>query len=417
MPFIGLAGLGIVLDIPGYIRFASETPSNFYEQHYIDPGNIEITFPEKRRNLIVIFVESLETGFLYLTPDSGMGGGGAVSGNVIPEVACLAGNHINFSHTDGLGGANQVYGTEWTIAGIVAQYSGIPLAITVLNILDGNNYGIMGDRFMPGALGIGDILSGSGYTNYFILGSDVEFGGRDKYFKTHKDTVIFDYNYFHENNYIPKDYRVWWGFEDRKLYKFAKEKLLNIAEKDEPFFFTLLTVDTHPPGGYLDDYAEKKYAGQFENVLADMSKQLNDFIEWIQMQDFYDNTTVVILGDHLYQDSSVFPDDYKIHKLSSKYERLYFQESVGSNRYKRRPINIFINSLLNPANAKNREFSHFDMFPALIDSIGGQYDAAGLGLGRSMHKGEKTLIEQTSKQFVDDNLKRKSDFYDALYRY
>jgi phosphoglycerol transferase len=76
MPFIGLASLGMVLDIPGYIRFTSETPSNFYEQHYIDPGNIEITFPEKRRNLIVIFVESLETGFLYLTPDSGMGGGG-----------------------------------------------------------------------------------------------------------------------------------------------------------------------------------------------------------------------------------------------------------------------------------------------------------------------------------------------------
>jgi phosphoglycerol transferase len=316
-----------------------------------------------------------------------------------------------------LGGANQVYGTEWTIAGIVAQYSGIPLAITELNILGWNNYGIMGDRFMPGALGIGDILSGSGYTNYFILGSDIEFGGRDKYFKTHKDTVILDYNYFHENNYIPKDYGVWWGFEDRKLYKFAKEKLLNIAEKNEPFFFTLLTVDTHPSGGYLDDYAEKKYAGQFENVLADMSKQLNDFIEWIQTQDFYDNTTVVILGDHLYQDSSVFPDDYKIHKLSSKYERLYFQESAGGNKYKRRPINIFINSLLNPANAKNREFSHFDMFPALIDSIGGQYDAAGLGLGRSMHKGEKTLIEQSGRQFVEENLKRKSDFYDSLYKY
>jgi phosphoglycerol transferase len=119
---------------------------------------------------------------------------------------------------------------------------------------------------MPNAYGIGDILSKEGYTNYFILGSEAEFGGRDKYFKTHGDTIIYDYRYFLDNGLVPKSYRVWWGFEDRKLYQFTKEKLLEIA-KSPPFFLTLLTADTHPVDGYLDNEAEKMFGSQYENVL------------------------------------------------------------------------------------------------------------------------------------------------------
>jgi phosphoglycerol transferase len=341
--------------------------------------------------------------------------GGTFSESLIPEIVYLGEKNINFSETKGLGGANQLYGTEWTIAGIAAAYTGVPLAVSALNQYEWNDYGLFGEQFMPGAFGIGDILASAGYTNYFILGSEAEFGGRDKFFKTHKDTVIWDYNYFRENHYIPDDYNVWWGFEDRKLYQFAKDKLLQIADKNEPFFLTLLTADTHPSEGYLDNDAERKYPTQFENVLADMSGQLNDFIGWIQLQDFYDNTTIVILGDHLYQDSDIFPEEYKIHKLSGKYEVASFEDGTGENKYKRRPLNIFINSPLDPRQAKNREFSHFDIFPALIDSIGGKYNSTGLGLGRSMNKGEKTLVEQFGTSFMEENLKRKSELYNSLY--
>jgi hypothetical protein len=41
----------------------------------------------------------------------------------------------------------------------------------------------LGEKFMPNAYGIGDILGKAGYTNYFILSSEAEFGGRGKYFK------------------------------------------------------------------------------------------------------------------------------------------------------------------------------------------------------------------------------------------
>ena len=38
-----------------------------------------------------------------------------------------------------------------------------------------------------------------------------------------------DYSYAIENGLIPSDYKVWWGYEDQKLFEFAKEKLLQLS--------------------------------------------------------------------------------------------------------------------------------------------------------------------------------------------
>jgi phosphoglycerol transferase len=373
----------IKVNIFSFIKRQFEPPALFYEENYINPKDITFTFPEKKRNLIVIFIESLETGFLNSEQ------GGAFSENIISEVTELAQNNINFSHTGLIGGARQIYGTGWTIGGIVSTYTGIPLAFPI----NGNNYGKLPD-FLPNITSIGDILSENEYNNYYILGSDSGFAGRDKYFRTHGNTTIWDYGYFQNKGYIDKDYFVWWGFEDRKLYRFAKSKLSEIARDDAPFFFTLLTVDTHPTDGYLDEFAARKYSSKYKNVLADMSKQLGDFIDWIRQQDFYDNTTIAILGDHLYMDSAVFQNEQKI-----------------TDRY---PLNIFMNSTLDAEYTKNRAFTQFDLFPTIIDSIGGEYNAGGIGLGRSMNKGEKTLIELLGREQFESSLKQKSIIYESF---
>lgn len=403
-------GLGfsvLNVGILSYMRSLSKGPSNFYEENYIDPNDVEITFPDQKRNLIVIFVESLETGFL--TPENG----GAFSERLMPEIEELMSNNINFSAGDGLGGAHEVYGTGWTAAGIVAQYSGVPTTLGFLDRADWNSYQTDETTFLPEAAGVGDILYKAGYKNYFILGSKIEFGGRDKYFKAHKDTVFYDYSYFRDNNYISDDYNVWWGFEDRKLYEFSKERIVEIA-RDAPFFVTMLTADTHPPGGHLDADALEVFDSRYMNVLFDMSRQLGDFLEWLKEQEFYGNTTVVVVGDHLYQDSSIFPENYQIYSLSSRYDASYHQGGLG-NKYKRFPVNIFINSLLSEENTKNRVFSHFDIFPALIDAIGGVYDAKGLALGRSMSKGERTLLEELGVDYVNAVLQQRSNYYNTLW--
>ncbi|AEF86621.1 sulfatase domain protein [Treponema primitia ZAS-2] len=384
MPIIALVFAAFQIGLPQYLRTLDLPPSSFYENNYIDPVNIKISFPEKKRNLIVIFVESLEIGFLPYEL------GGGFSENLVPEIKYLIENNISFSNSENFGGSNQVNGTGWTMAGILSQLNGVPIAPS----FGGHSLGYyFADTFMPGAYGVGDILNSNGYKQYLICGADANFSDKDKYYLTHKDSIIYDYKYFQENKFISKFYKVWWGIEDRKLYSFAKELISKNIENDEPFFLTIETADTHPIDGYLDKNAERNYDSQFKNVLHDMSKQLNDFISWLKQQAFYKNTTIVVLGDHLYMDDTVF-------------------DTVPSERH---PINIFINSLLDDTYSKNRQFTSFDIFPLVIGSIGGEYSEKGLGLGRSINTSERSLLEEFGDiQLLNNELSLKSILYNEL---
>lgn len=99
--------------------------SDLYEKYYVDPRYVNITFPDKKRNLIHLYLESVETS--YMSKESG----GAQKESYMPELEVLANNNINFSHQDRLGGSYTLEGTQWTIASMVAQESGIPLLLPI----------------------------------------------------------------------------------------------------------------------------------------------------------------------------------------------------------------------------------------------------------------------------------------------
>lgn len=138
--------------------------SGIFENEYVASENIKITFPEEKRNLIYIFLESMET----TVASKEKGGGWDYS--IIPELEILAQENINFSNTDKLGGAKQLPGTGWTVAGMVAQTSGIPLKIDI----DQNAYSGF-SSFLPGVYSLGDILKKEGYNLKLMVGSDAEF--------------------------------------------------------------------------------------------------------------------------------------------------------------------------------------------------------------------------------------------------
>ncbi len=85
-------------------------------------------------------------------------------------------------------------------------------------------------------------LAKEGYTNHLILGSSSEFAGIDTYFKTHGDYEIFDYSTAVERGYIDEDYHVFWGFEDKKVYDYAKDELLEVAKQEPPFNIIINTI-------------------------------------------------------------------------------------------------------------------------------------------------------------------------------
>ena len=96
------------------------TQTKIYQEQYVDPQNTRITFPDQRRNLIYIYLESMENTMLSREQ------GGGIAHNVIPELYKLAANNLNFSGNEAVGGGQAIYGATWTIGAMVAQGAGLP---------------------------------------------------------------------------------------------------------------------------------------------------------------------------------------------------------------------------------------------------------------------------------------------------
>jgi phosphoglycerol transferase len=147
------------------------TYTDIYKQEYIDPMNVSFEFPEKKRNLILIILESMETTFFAKEY------GGAFDEDLIPELRKLAKENLNFSDTSSLGGTLQIEGTNWTMSAIVGMTLGIPMVTTIDGFdVDWNGFdryvNFKKTRFLPGIIGLTDILGNAGYDQRFLIGSD-----------------------------------------------------------------------------------------------------------------------------------------------------------------------------------------------------------------------------------------------------
>lgn len=373
------------LGVGDYLK-DQNTESKFIEDEYVDPTDVEVVFPEQKRNLIYIFLESMETTY------SDVDDGGAFDENVIPELIEIAQTNEDFSGADPkLNGGYSLAGTTWTMGAMFAQTSGLPLNISIsANDMDTQ------DSFFPGVTTLGDILSDAGYTQTLLIGSEAQFGGRKLYFQEHGNYEMEDYSYAIENGLIPSDYKVWWGYEDQKLFEFAKEKLLQLSQGDEPFNLTMLTVDTHFEDGYVCEQCPTEYDTQYSNVMACSSRQVGEFLKWIQQQDFYENTTIVISGDHPTMDSD------------------YCAEIDQEGNYDRRVFTAYINAAAYAQDQQERTYSTFDNFPTTLAALGVQIDGDRLGLGTNLFSGTKTLLEEFGNSKVNAELKKKSEFIEKL---
>lgn len=373
------------LHISSYLSLRSRT-STLYEDHYVDPAQVSIAPPAQKKNLLCIYLESMEN--TYASKDAG----GFQSANYIPNLTALARENISFSNTELLGGAHAGYGTNWTMAALMASTSGVPFSFPVLDNAMGSR-----ENFAPGCTTLGEILADNGYQNVFLCGSDADFAGRRKYFQQHGDYRIYDLFTAREEGYIPEDYKAWWGYEDEKLYEIAKDKLLALSESGQPFNFTMLTVDTHHIGGYLCARCGDEYANQTANVVACADRQIAAFLQWCSQQDFYDDTVIVVTGDHPRMDN----------------------ELMGGIRYNDRTV---YNCILNPARPapdkhlmKNREFCMVDFFPTILDALGFHIEGDRLGLGVSLFSGRPTLAESMGFQALNREIAKRSDYYDEHF--
>ena len=356
--------------------------SSFIADNYVDPKEVNISFPDKKRNLIYIYLESMEVSY------ADTANGGHFDFNIIPEMTELAKEGENFSgNTNLLNVGYSFPGTDWTVGGVIAQTSGLPLQVNAKGTSFENGY-------FESVMTLGDILADNGYRQYFMCGSDAGFAGKADYLKAHGNYDIEDYSYAVQRGWFDDSQRDDWGYNDKHLYEYAKERLLEISKEDGPFNFTMLTVDTHFAGKTCD-FCRYEFDELTENIYACANRQVTDFINWLRQQDFYDNTTVVLCGDHTTMDSNI--------------------SSIIGDEYNRRTYTLYLNT---PATASEpdryREYSTLDQFPTTLAALGAEIEGKRLGLGTNLFSSEDTRTERVGAETERTERNRYSEFLTKL---
>lgn len=378
--------VGVHFDAFNYFKYINQE-TKIYEENYVDGRDIDLVFPEQKRNLIYIFLESMEITYV----DKRAGGG--MDYNYIPELTTLSLANESFGNNRLMNGAYTVPGATFTMGGLVAQTSGVPINETIVSNDTLNSEWESENNYVPGVWTIGDVLDEQGYNQEFMIGSDGKFAGRSSYFKGHGAYNVFDYYTAIDKKYIDESYREWWGYEDKKLFEYAKREITRLSKKDEPFNFTMLTADTHFTDGYHCDLCEDEYENQYSNVMACSSKQVSNFVEWVQQQDFYDKTTIVISGDHLTMDS-------------------YYIECNDASNYDRRTYFTIINGQsINEKPNVTRKYTTLDLYPTTLAALGVQIEGNRLGLGVNLYSGEPTMLEEYGEEYLQVELLKDSKLY------
>lgn len=355
--------------------------TDIFDKYYVETAKTSITFPKEKRNLIYIFMESMEMS------NAGKENGGIFEETIIPNLENLALENINFSNNEKLGGAEYAYATNWTAAAMISQTSGVPLRVKI------SDFNVNSTRF-GNIKTLGDVLADNGYNNYLLVGSNSNFGGRRAYFINH-NYLIYDYYTAIKDGKISDDYYEWWGYEDAKLFLYAKEYLEKISKNGKPFNFTILTADTHFTDGYVDRSCEEVFDDHYKNSFYCSDKMIGEFISWVKEQDFYENTTIVLVGDHHTMQDNFYNED----------------------NYERGVYNAFINAKVKGSfNNKNRIFTTLDMFPTTLASLGAEIDGNRLGLGTNLFSDLETVPELMGIDNFNRELMKGSTYYFDVIR-
>lgn len=274
--------------VSALIQSQTRQSGSDFDAYYKVPHKI---IPAPKLNLVYIYAESLERTYFddrtfpELTPELG---------RIKQQDA------IDFSHTE------QLPGTEYTIAGMVASQCGIPLFAP----FEGNASASL-SSFFPQNVCLGDILKSSGYANYFMQGADLRFAGKDVFLKSHG----FDHlDGLQELKGIvdDPDYHNNWGFYDDTVLDEVYQKYLELSQQPQRFSLFTLTVDTHHPDGFISRSCQRKnyyYEGQLNQSFSAVTcsqEHIANLITRIKASPYFKNTVIVVSSDHLAMNNTAY---------------------------------------------------------------------------------------------------------------
>ncbi|MFT5221654.1 MAG: phosphoglycerol transferase, partial [Gammaproteobacteria bacterium] len=298
------------------------------------PGEIKL---QNRPDIIYLYAEGLERSFLddELFP------------GLAPNLRRLESSTLHFTNID------RVYGTGWTVAGMVASQCGLPL----LPVANANQPG----TFMPKAYCLGDILKENGYQLSYLGGASLRFGGKGNFYQTHQfDTVLGREQWLDLLPEIPplND----WGLYDDDLFPLVKTHIEELKLQSQPYALMLLTLDTHPPDGYPSASCKNMPYSDGSNPMLNAvhcsDLRISEFVETLQKMPGMDNTIIIVGSDHL------MPNHAAYEQLEKNPTRRNLLFALGTG--------------IEPQ-AVDRYASTMDITPTLLGLIGADSTALNLG--------------------------------------
>lgn len=351
--------------------YLSMQTSDIYEKYYQTP---ESRVPENKKNVIVIFAESMEDSFA----DEKYWGE-----NLIPNLSKLKKEGISFK------GYYSLNGTNWTLASNVSTFCGVPLRMQLRDKL-----GLETKQFIPNAKCLPDLTHELGYYNVFVTSTYLSFVGTDVFVSEHHfDEIYGNDEIIAEGDATFNDVGLEsFGLNDVKLFEFARHKIRKLAQKDMPFLMSIQTLDTHFPSGWVHPSCKVKY-GDTRDAIKCSDKIIYDFIRWCQKQDFWKNTVLIVVGDHLMMTSS------DIAKLSEVYPNREIYNVILEEGVREKII--------------FKPYSMTDWSATIADKAGFVKDGK-FGLGVSLLKNKETLTEKLGAQKFEEEVLKNSSVYNRL---
>lgn len=348
-----IAGVGFFLQsISAFAFLVQENFSDdYFVGNYVHPSQVRVE-PKSPKNLVLIYVESLEASYA----DQELYGDDLIRG-----LTSLEGHSF--------GKFMQVPGTGWTMAGIVSSQCGMPLKNIFGGVDSGNDvdrshrFNKLGQRmstFLPGAVCLGDILHSHGYRNVFIGGAPGSFAGKEVFFRTHKYDEYYGKDQL-ELAGLTLETGVDWGYLNDQTLSVARKTIKRLHESKQRFNLTLLTLDTHGPDGLYSADCRRRGAKGYDGLVTCTSDQVTEFVDFMKQQGYLKDTRVLVMGDHLGMKTPISD------KLPPMHQRSIFNKFIASEKL-----------------AFNRnEIVHFDLFPTLLEFIGFEVGGDRLGFGYS----------------------------------
>jgi len=337
---------------------------------YVKPELVQR--PAKKKNLVLIYGESFEKSLDAIYPNDKLFQ--PVSFDHLPHVSVPR--------------FKQAFGASWTIAGIMGSQCGLPLK--PVGMLNRNRIGENTHKFLPGADCLPDILAEDGYHNIFIGGAYTEFSGKSRYLKQHGYGEIHGRVEFLDRN--PKLPLNNWGVQDDDLFKFAKQRYLQLKREHKPFNLTMLTLGMHIPEGFPAPSCPRKFNDYRDSIYC-TSYLVRDFVDFVAQNDPEGDVKVVVMGDHL----TMRP--YPKAKPEWEASRSIFNALLAKSDL---------------PTLNKQEIVHFDMYPTLLEFMGYEVKGGRAGMGCSAI-GASRCDSLAADPLLDAKLQRHSDFYYTLW--